>query len=327
MNTAKGQTDYSNSSHRRDWSDLIGRKFSRWTVLEVLPELSSNGSVICKVQCSCDKHTIKNVLLCSLRSVTSRSCGCLRNEETAARFTKNILGMRFGDLTVIQKTDKRRPCDNSVIWLCKCERCGINTREAAATNLILGDIVSCEECARKYRIEMQKKAVTKYVDNYELRLSRILNSMKQRCHNPNDRDYLKYGARGIYVCDEWRYNTRAFIEWAFKNGYKQDLSIDRIDVNGPYCPTNCRWADRFVQANNRRCNVIIESGGMRLTASECSHITGKCASFFSRRPDFGKEYMDDYFRRRDPNLPNALEVVRYRHSLEKFMEINPYLGK
>lgn len=84
------------------------------------------------------------------------------------------------------------------------------------------------------------------------RIYKIWLGMRQRCNNPNDKDYGLYGGRGISVCEEWDNSSEAFIEWAKANGYSDGLSIDRVDTNGNYCPENCRWATSTQQARNKR---------------------------------------------------------------------------
>ena len=83
---------------------------------------------------------------------------------------------------------------------------------------------------------------------------------RQRCENPNDPSYKRYGARGIKMCKEWQENFVLFAQWSFENGYCEDrnennmnrCTLDRIDVNGDYCPENCRWTDKHTQSANRR---------------------------------------------------------------------------
>lgn len=84
------------------------------------------------------------------------------------------------------------------------------------------------------------------------RLYKIWQGIRQRCDNPNNKDYPEYGGRGIKVCKEWEQSSKAFIAWAMENGYHETLSIDRIDVDGDYCPENCHWATNQQQMRNRR---------------------------------------------------------------------------
>ena len=97
--------------------------------------------------------------------------------------------------------------------------------------------------------------------------------MHQRCENPNSRGYKNYGARGIFVCDEWS-DFQTFYEWAQNNGYQRGLTLDRIDVDGPYAPWNCRWATSFQQGNNRRNTIRITYNGITKTISEWANETG-----------------------------------------------------
>lgn len=98
------------------------------------------------------------------------------------------------------------------------------------------------------------------------RLNVIYNHLKTRCFDPSCKDFENYGARGITVCDEW--NTPhshkgwlAFKKWALENGYNDSLTIDRIDVNKNYCPSNCRWVSRSVQNNNTRRTILVTHNG------------------------------------------------------------------
>lgn len=97
-------------------------------------------------------------------------------------------------------------------------------------------------------------------------------NVKQRCYNTNHPNYKDYGGRGIAVCDEWLNSFQAFYDWSMVNGYKDTLTIDRIDVNSNYEPSNCRWVDRKQQANNRRRNIVIKFDKYNYTISQWAEI-------------------------------------------------------
>lgn len=105
-----------------------------------------------------------------------------------------------------------------------------------------------------------------YKTHSDRRIHRIWVDMHRRCEKPGYKDYTHYGSRGIAVCSEWD-DFQAFKEWAFRNGYKDGLSIDRINVNGNYSPDNCRWADSVQQANNKRNTIYINYQNKMVTIS------------------------------------------------------------
>jgi hypothetical protein len=97
--------------------------------------------------------------------------------------------------------------------------------------------------------------------------------MKRRCSNPNYKWYANYGGRGIKVCDEWQ-KFEPFCDWAMANGYTEELTIDRIDIDGNYSPSNCRWVDMVTQNNNKRTNRLITFNNETHTMKEWSRILG-----------------------------------------------------
>ena len=105
------------------------------------------------------------------------------------------------------------------------------------------------------------------------RLYRVWEHMLRRCNSPTNHAYASYGGRGISVCPEW-YDYRVFRKWAEASGYTESLSIDRVDNDAGYCPSNCRWATAKEQQNNRRCNVYIEHQGRRQTLTQWAEELG-----------------------------------------------------
>lgn len=106
------------------------------------------------------------------------------------------------------------------------------------------------------------------------RLYRIWQGMKSRCCTSSDGDYSNYGARGIQVCDAWLTSFDVFKDWALANGYTDELTIDRVDVNGPYSPENCRWATVKEQNRNKRDTLFITYNGVTKSASEWAEQLG-----------------------------------------------------
>jgi len=154
---------------------------------------------------------------------------------------KNLLGQRFGRLVVIQKLPNK---NGKTMWLCKCD-CG-NLTESSCNKLTTGSKLSCG-C---YKLDRIKEASTKH-SGKGTPLYNVWRGIKERCYCPNDKAFKYYGGKGIEVCAEWKNNFETFKKWAEENGYKQGLTIDRLDNDKNYEPTNCRWATMREQSNNK----------------------------------------------------------------------------
>jgi hypothetical protein len=183
--------------------------------------------------------------------------------------TKSIVGKKINKLTVLDEYLVHRNNRNYTYCTCKCE-CG-NVVTIIKTNVSRGVTKSCG-CLVKEKTQL----INKTHGMTKTRLYTIWKSMKARCNNPKCKEYKWYGARGIKVCTEWESNFIAFYEWTKENGYNETLSLDRIDVNGNYEPSNCRWVTMKVQERNRRDNVFITYQGETKTIAEWSEITGIC---------------------------------------------------
>ena len=178
---------------------------------------------------------------------------------------RDIIGQRFGRLTVVS-------FGKPYIWngkvreyymVCRCD-CGntVEIRRSSLFNTKTGT-KSCGCLHSEGLVARNYKHGLRHTNLYKRFLS-----MKDRCYNPNSNKYKNYGARGIKVCAEWINDFHAFYEWAMANGYKKELSIDRINVNGDYEPGNCRWATDKEQALNTRRNRFFTYNGKTLSITQ-----------------------------------------------------------
>lgn len=124
------------------------------------------------------------------------------------------------------------------------------------------------KCGNTYRNKLNSKH-----GMFGTKIYKVWESMKQRCYNPKCKAYSNYGARGITVCEEW-HKFICFYEWSKASGYDEKLTIDRIDNNGNYHPSNCKWSTPKEQNNNSRSNNIVEYNGVRKNLTQWSELLG-----------------------------------------------------
>lgn len=228
--------------------NFIGKVFG---FLEVISEAEKRHGMR-YVTCKCHRcGRTKEICLNSLRRGITTSCGCGHR--------KDLVGQRFGMLTVIAyvpKGDRKR-----THWLCMCD-CG-RIKEIEGYPLTTGRI---KTCGRHPKSGEENPRYKHGLTN--CRIMKIWTHMKGRCYNSHSKAYKNYGGRGIKVCDEWLHDVKSFEEWSLSHGYAENLSIDRIDVNGDYTPENCRWTDKKTQCNNQRNNHYIIYKGEKLTIAQ-----------------------------------------------------------
>ena len=175
---------------------------------------------------------------------------------------KDLTNQKFGKLLVLKFSHKDK---NQTVWECLCE-CG-NITYVKSVNLKNNRTKSCG-CLKK---ELMINRNVKH-NQTSSKLYMIWKTMKQRCYNPKNKSYKNYGGREISICDEWINDFNSFYNWSIENNYKEGLSIDRIDNNGNYEPSNCRWTTRKTQSNNTRTNRYITINEQTKTLAEWCEV-------------------------------------------------------
>lgn len=204
----------------------------------------------------------------------------------------DLTNQKFGRLTVLGLDTEKQ--SRKTYWICQCE-CG-TIKSCRSDSLKSGAVISCG-CRKK---EQDKENLTKHYDHMQsgTRLYYIWQGMKARCYNEHNIRYVNYGGRGIKVCDEWKDNFTAFYQWAIDNGYSEEKTIDRINVDGDYEPSNCRWADIKTQCNNRTSNIKITIGNSTRTLTEwCEIFNVDYKKINARYRRNGFVSIDDLFNR------------------------------
>ena len=195
--------------------------------------------------------------------------------------TVDISNKKFGKLLAVKR------CTNmsgKTAWECKCD-CG-NITFVTTSNLTCNRIRSCGCLKIKQLLERSTTHNQRHTVLYS-----VWRGLRQRCNNPKHASYHNYGGRGITVCEEWDKSFQAFYDWSYANGYstenqkdeKLKLTIDRIDNNGNYEPSNCRWVDRKTQTRNMRTTRFITFNGQNKSVSEWCEIYGIKLHTFNTR--------------------------------------------
>lgn len=248
--------------------DMTGQKYNMLTAIEL--DRIENGRTYWKFRCDCGNEVVADGS--KVRYGTTKSCGCYRKTVPSPK-RADLLGTRFGRLVVVKDLGSNEI--GHALWLCKCD-CG-NEYQATTNHLHFGNINSCG-C-------LKLEGNNKKHGQSESRIYQTYRGMKDRCFNKNSVRYETHGARGISICDEWlgKDGFENFYKWAMENGYREDLTIDRIDNDGNYEPSNCRWADNITQCNNKTTNVLVTYDGETHTVAEWARIVGiKYGTLYAR---------------------------------------------
>lgn len=201
----------------------------------------------------------------------------------------DLTGQRFGRLKVIGVDDRNT---RKTYFLCECD-CG-TVKSIRSDGLLSGAVKSCG-CLKLEQDEINLDRTTHNMSS--TRLYQIWQGMRGRCYNKHDPRYERYGGRGITVCDEWQ-EFSSFYEWSLRNGYQENLTIDRINNEEGYRPNNCRWATNEMQANNRGSNINITIGNSTRTLTQwCELFQVDYASTLSRYKRNGFISIDNLFNR------------------------------
>lgn len=263
------------------YKDFIGKKFCHMTILEIEP-LRVDGKVM--VNCRCDCGNVKTVRLRHLQEGLTKSCGMCEFRKIAVRnaCSLDLRNREFGELVALEPTDNRS--GSFVLWKCKCKRCG-RIVEVSTNRLMSGRRKSCGMCG--YKAEKTREWCKKYFTDDQRSLGLVVfPDMLARCYNKNCPDYKTYGARGVYICDEWIKDRTKFVQWGIEHGYHKGLTIDRFPIkDGPYAPWNCRWISIDKQQINRTDNRLITVNGIEHPCSEWARLYNVSPDRFYRLSD------------------------------------------
>lgn len=263
--TSCGCKTFGRPSSRR--VDLVGNRYGTLTVVSLNEERSKNGTLHWNCICDCGEKVVMSGGNLKTRNKTHRGC---KLRDKPYNYI-DITGRRFGRLIALSMVDGE---GKNQQWLCKCD-CG-NLKTVSKAALLSGKTKSCgcllEETRHNPKRITHGETKTKLYQKYR--------GMLGRC-SPTYHGASNYYDRGIRVCDEWRGENGFlnFKKWSLENGFDEtkpwtEMTLDRIDVNGNYEPSNCRWTDSKTQCNNMRTNIIIAYNGETKTLKQWSETLG-----------------------------------------------------
>lgn len=187
--------------------------------------------------------------------------------------------MEIGIWENVEKTSDRHK-DGHSLYTARCKFCG------KIFKMKLSDLKRPKLCLHKNNGIKNK------------RISGIFNHMVYRCYNEKYKDFSNYGNRGIEICDEWLRNPKSFEEWSLINGYKENLTIDRVDCSGNYCPENCRWISREENSRYKSTTKIIDVDGEKKTGRQwAEELNIGISKINEYRNKYGYENTVEFIRR------------------------------
>lgn len=231
--------------------DITGNIYGKLKV-RMLSQQRRHGKTAWVCDCECGNDVV--VTGTALKTGNTRSCGCLPRSQT--KQIPDYIGRKFNNLTVVSYDKDKSLIKKQRFWMCRCDCGNSDLISVSGHKLTHNKVTRCYDCARKAATENRKTHGMKYTRMYS-----VWGGIKERCLNENAPDYYRYGGRGIKICKEWEEDFVSFYDWAMKNEYSDNLTIDRIDVDGNYEPDNCRWATLKEQARNKRDTIYIEVNG------------------------------------------------------------------
>ena len=196
---------------------------------------------------------------------------------------KDLTGLKFNHLKVISLVPNKTNKHNDRYWLCECDCTNKTIKAISENHLVRGNTKSCGCLLKEVMIKVNKNRSFRHLYPYYKEIYSTYDSMKKRCYNEKHDSYKRYGGRGIKICDEWLSDFMNFYHWGIENNYGIDLTIERINYDGNYEPSNCKWATLEEQHYNKSSTLYIEIDNEMKTVKQWAEETGISQSTIYRR--------------------------------------------